>query len=410
MQTTFGNVWPVSLLDESGRVGVVLDADRATRTFGMPTQAFLNIFERVVVKDGDLNADLLGLYSKMSVGRDLKARFGYLTTPRHVLSSRKNGCVWTPKGSSRLKSDVVDTYPFEVNIEQCPSSLWGDCFEMLFGPGNDVRDMLSTPEGRQLYEQFLRSVFVGVGNSVHMLLNFSNHSAITTANASGFYKVSAEEWADFLDQMTSTQLGGIVTLLDRLADEGEPGFDVPIPDSFNANGQFTGDIIALLERLKSKAKGAMRALIRSEFRPNQPRPIIILSDALFDAYQNYIVTNFSSTSEAYRYRLLGVDGQIITAMNILSYMGLPVARWEASAQFDEVVGTTSHRAAIVAPGAFGIAYSGDIMQQYDGMNMRIVQRLDPPYQGKIFLDTTFRLGAAVEPEFVVYGALIKSPV
>lgn len=410
MQTTVGNVWPVSLLDESGRVGVVLDAERATRTFGMPTQAFLNIFERLVIKDGDLNADTLGLYSKMSVGRDLKARFGYLTTPRHVLSNRKNGCVWTPKGSLRLKTDTVETYPFEVNMEQCPSSLWGDCFEMLFGPGNDVRDMLSTPEGRQLYEQFLRNVFIGVGNSVHMLLNFSNHSAITIADASNFYKVNAEEWSDFLDQMTSTELGGIVALLDKLADEGEPGFDVPIPDAFDANGKFTGDIIALLEALKAKAKGSMRALIRSEFRPGQPRPIILLSDALFDAYQNHIIEHFAATSEAYRYRLLGQDGQVITAMNILSYMGLPVARWEASAQFDEIVGTTSHRAAIVAPGAFAIAFSGDISQQYDGMNMRIVQRLDPPFQGKIYLDTTFRLGAAVEPELVVYGSLIKAPV
>lgn len=410
MQTTVGNVWPVSLLDADGRTGVVLDATASTRTFGMPTQAFLNIFERLVIKEGDLNADLLGIYSKMPVGRDLKARFGYLTTPRHVLSGRKNGCVWTPKGSSRLKTDTVDTYPFEVNIEQCPSSLWGDCFEMMFGPGNDVRDMLSTQEGRAMYEQFVRSVFLGVGNSVHMLLNFSNHSSIAQADASSFYKVMPEEWADFLDQMTSTELGGIITLLDKLANEGEPGFDVPIPDAFNANGQFLGDIIALLEALKSKAKGAMRALIRSEFKPGQPKPVILLSDALFDAYQNYIVVNFSSTSEAYRYRLLGQDGQVITAMNILSYMGLPVARWEASAQFDEIVGTTSHRAAIVAPGAFGIAYSGDIAQQYDGMNMRIVQRLEPPFQGKIYLDTTFRLGAAIEDDFIVYGSLIKAPV
>lgn len=409
MQTTTGNLYPVSLL-VGGQQAVLLDQAGSTRSFSMRTEAFLTIFERIAVKDGDFNADLLGLYSKMPVGRDLKARLGYLSIPSHIITKRTNACAWTPKGASRLITEVIDTHPFGVYIEQCAASLWGDCFEMLFGEGNDVRDILSTPEGRALYEQMLRSIFIGLGNSVHMLANFSNHPVISDADTLGFYKVTAQEWADFLDQMTSSQMGGFITLLDQLANEGQPGFDVVISDAdFNANGQYTGDIIALLEQMKRKAKGEFRAFIRTEPRPGQARPIILLSDALFDAYANYIATTYSPTSEGYRFRMLGQDGQVITALNILSYMGLPVMRWDVSARFDEVTGATSHRAAIVAPGAFGLAFSGDVTRQYDGMGMRIVQKMDPPDLGKLYMNTEFRLGAAIQEDFVVYGANIQVP-
>lgn len=413
MRETSGNIWPTPLLDSNNNPMAVLDRTRDTRYFEMQTESMLRFFDKIVVKDGDINADMLGIFSRMNIGRDLKARTANLTTPQHLFSNRKNGCVWTPKGKMRLTTQEIETYPYEVNMEQCPDALWGDCFEMLFGSGNGVRDILGTPEGRNLFAMFLRQTFVGIGNSFFMLTAFSNHPMITTANTLGFYSTytSSADWTAFYDQMTSTAMGGYVTLLDDLAAEGAPGYDVAISDAdFDANGNYTGDIIAFLEGMKSKAKGDFRAMIRAEKMPGTPRPVFLLTDKLFDAYQEHINTTYTGISEGYRYRLTGVDGNIIVAENILQFGGLPVVRWDVSERFDSVTGATSHRAALIAPGLFGIAYSGDVQKQYDGMGLKILQRLDAPYMGKFFMDTTLRVGAALaDQDFCVYGSNLSYP-
>ena len=411
MREVTGNLWPTTLLDGNNNPMVVLDRTRDTRYFEMRTEAVMRFFDKIGVRDGDINADMLGIYARMNIGRDLKARTAHLTTPNHLFSSRKNGCVWTPKGRSRLVTNEIDTYPIEVNMEQCPDALWGDCMEMLFGPGNDVRDILSTPEGRSLYEMFLRQVFLGIGNSFFMLTAFGNHPMITTANTLGFWSTvtDAADWTAFYDQMTSTALGGYVTLLDDLAAEGTPGYDVAISDAdFDANGRFTGDIIALLEGMKLKARGDFRAMIRTEQRPGQPRPIFLLSDALFDAYREHLRTTYTGIVEGYKFMIYGQDGTVVKAQNILDFDGLPVVRWDVSERFDAITGATSHRAALIAPGAFGIAYSGDVARQYEGMGLKVIQRLEAPYQGKIYMDTTLRVGAALsDQDFVVYGSITQ---
>jgi len=83
---------------------------------------------------------------------------------------------------------------------------------------------------------------------------------------------------------------------------------------------------------------------------------------------------------------------------------------EGAVAIDSITGATSHRAALIAPGLFGIAYSGDVAQQYSGMGLKVIQRLEAPYQGKIYLETTLRAGAAIaDTDFVVYGSNLKHP-
>ena len=260
---------------------------------------------------------------------------------------------------------------------------------------------------------FLREVFIGAGNSFFMYTAFSNHPMIDTANTLGFWSenTDADDWAAFYDQMTSTTCGGYITLLDDLAAEGHKGFDVVISDSdIDSNGRYTGDIIAFLEGMKAKAKGDFRAMIRSEQRPGTPRPIFLLSDALFDAYREHIRVTYTGISEGYRFLITGTDGSVVRMQNILDFDGMPVARWDVSERFDSITGATSHRAALIAPGAFGIAYSGDVARQYSGMGMKILQRLEAPYQGKIYMDTTLRVGAALaDVDFIIYGNNLKQP-
>ena len=90
--------------------------------------------------------------------------------------------------------------------------------------------------------------------------------------------------------------------------------------------------------------------------------------------------------------------------NVLTFKGIPVVMWDASTTFDEIVGTKCHRVALVAPGNFGRASDVRSLRQYDGMGLQVVQKLDPPYNGKIYMDTTLRWGAAIaDLEFVSYA-------
>lgn len=410
---TSGNLWPTQILDSGNNPLIVLDRTRDTRYFDMRTEAVLRFFDKIALKYGSVTADQLGVFSRMNIGRDLKARMASLTTPDDLFSSRKPGCVWIPKGKVRQVSSEVETCPIEVNMEQCPDGLWGDCMEMLFGPGNAVRDLQGTPEGRALFQQFLRQVFIGIGNSFFMYSAFSNHPLIETANTLGFWSAVTDsaQWAAFYDQMTSTTCGGYMTILDDYAAEGEPGFDYPIDQNdFDANGNYTGDIIAFLEGMKESARGTFRAMIEAEQQPGTPRPIFMLSRSLFKAYREHIRTTYTGISEGYRFLLTGVDGSVVRMQNVLDFDGLPVMHWDASTTFDAKVGTTCHRAALIAPGSFGLAANVDLANQYEGMGLRILQRLDAPWQGKIFLDTTLRAGAALaDKDFVVYGSLLMHP-
>ena len=90
--------------------------------------------------------------------------------------------------------------------------------------------------------------------------------------------------------------------------------------------------------------------------------------------------------------------------DVLNFKGIPVVVWDASTAFDEIVGTSYHRVALVAPGNFGRATDVRNLRQYDGMGLIMVQKLDPPDNGKIYMDTTLRWGAALaDKDYTVYA-------
>lgn len=411
MRTISGNPFPINLTE----AGITLDSSRDRRYLEIKTESALRMFDSIAVINGDITSDALGLFSRLQIGRDMKARFGSLSTPKHLFSSRKNGCAWNPKGGVRMNITELDTCPIEYNGEQCPDAFWGNCMEQIFGVGNDVRNLMGTAEGQGIMEMFMRQVMIGLGNSFFELIHFANHPMIETANTLGFYldKVNAAEWADFYDQMTSLSCAGLVTIMDELAAEGTRGFDIDIPDaSFDANGNFIGDVVALFEQLMAAARGPLRVMVNNGVVTNVGRqyPIIRVTDAIFRAYEEYIMTQYSTLPQAYRYQLTRSDGEILTLPNVLQYKGLPVTRWEESSVFDEIVGSTSHRAALIAPGTLGIAYDIPELRQYEGMGLRLVQKLDAPENGKMYMDTTLRMGTGIaDPELMVYAKNIKHP-
>ena len=384
------------------------------RTISVQTETAMQIFDNIAVLETDRFARELGLYGHVVLGRDLKGRFGSFTTPKHLLSNRKNGCTWNPKGGMRMNVEEFPTCPVEFDGEQCPDVFYGTCFERLFGPGNDVRDFSATAEGQEVLAAMLTKIYQGLGNSFFDLYNYANNPMISTANTEGFYGVSVEEWEDYVDQMLSGECGGIITQLDELAAAGEAYYDMSIPlaDVDVAAKKYTGNIIELLEDLKDQASAELQSAMDTGVMINgvNRMPIILLTPNLFRAYKAWITAQSGTNELAYRYTLERTDGTTMTSANMLMYDGMPVIRWDAPARFDAITGSLTFRAAIAMPGVFGILHDVSDLMQFEGMGLLIEQSTRLADKGKVFMTTNFRWGAGIaNKDFVSHVSLVLHP-
>ena len=288
--------------------------------------------------------------------------------------------------------------------------------EALFAPGNGVRDLMSSPELRELLKMTLDTLSVGLGNSFHELVHFGLHPAITTADTNGTFLVDDERWEDFYAQMVGSDArpnncSGLVTIMDALADQGEQGYDLVIPDAdIDAANNYTGDIVALFESVINAAGTELRTMARRgiNFARGKRYPIMLVTSPEFRAYEEHLTANFVNSGSMTAYVLMGDDGTPRMMPGVLHYKGIPVVEWDESSTFDEIVGTKSHRVALVAPGTFGVA--SDVKNIKDSFNpgtgLEIVQRMGggPGFMGKIYMTTTLRWGTALaDKRFVTYA-------
>lgn len=394
--------------------GFGLISTDSARRLTVNTETALTIFENVALAQRDQYARALGLYGDVSLGRDLEGRFASFDTPKHLWSTRKNGCTWNPKGGIRMGIETFPTCPIEFDGEQCSDAYYGTCFEKLFGPGNGRKDFSSTEDSQAVLAALLRRINLGLGNSFYDLYNFANHPLIDQANTEGFYRVSVPEWEDYLDQMMNDRCGGLITQLDELAARGVEGYDIDIPetDINEATGEFTSSFIDLVEDLKAAASAELQTAIESGMMVDgQLRyPVIMATPAEFNAYKAYIRSLAGTNELAYRYMLEGSDGTTRLMRNVLVYDNMPVVRWDAHVPFDKITGAQSHRVAIVAPGVFGVLHDVDELAQWEGMGLMVEQSMLLRDKGKVYMTTSLRWGAAIaNTDFIVMASNILHP-
>lgn len=425
MQTiTGGNLYPVTIGDS-----ITLNDNGTSRWFDVRTESALRVFRKVGIREQNLAMNMLGLFSTVPINNDLKSRFAKLGGPKHTLRRRQNGCAWTPKGRLTLNVEEFPTSPLELQMEECPDALYESCWERLFGVGNDARDFYSTPEGAALIAMMLETIYDAAGNDISAVYHFANHPALTDAQNDGFYNqvgTTEKEWADYYDQMTSPEIQGIVTLMDALRDQGHPNYTMDIPDSdIDADENYIGDIEQLFNALMARAKGPfaswikngqmVRGINRTQSGILSPVsgmvfPVILCTPAEYRAYEDVLVSRYVAIPEGYKLALTKESGDGLLTINALKYKGMAVVQWDEISTFDAVTGIMSHRVAIVAPGAFGISYDVRDLKMFSGVGLRVTQKLEPPYMGKLYFDTTFRLGAGIaDVDFIVMASNISAP-
>lgn len=381
------------------------------RIFEMPVEVVRQFFQDIALKKTDITLNSMGLYTFLNVGRHGKAKMTSLTVPKNLLQSRKNCKTWNPKGRMGLKIDEINTEPVEYMGEQCADAIYGTCLEYMAGAGNAVRDITATPEGQALFAQMLDNIFLGLGNSFYDLATYGQHPLIYDSATNSWWNQEAqteEDWADFIDQQTGIAVKGHVTLMDEVQAEGYNHFNIQIKDSEVSGTKYVGDPIELFKRVEAGATLKMRTILRR--RRQDMQVVYLVSPGIFDAYKDYILHTYDKIDESFRYFITRANGMIEPVDGVLRYDGKLVVSWDELAEFDELVGTTQHRIVATVTGNMLVAQEVENISQFDGLGLRVVQRLDAPYKGQTFMDTNFRLGTAIaDTDFMAMGSHVVTP-
>ena len=382
-----------------------------SRYLELNTSAALNFFKKISILKTNITQNSFGLFSFVQAPRDGKARFASLSVPKHLLSKRSNGCVWKSKGNVSMTTTEFDMHPVEYNGEQCPDAFLGDCLEKIMGTGNDIRDMFATNEGRVLFSQVVSLIYQGLGNSFYDLVWYGNHPLITDADTNDWYAVDDAEWADYKDQQTAC--GGIMTMIDHFKTQGNANYNVDIPvadisaDGTTYIGSATSHFDAVLLAQNTEMKMASK---RPSLDGRMNKSVILTDARIFAKYELEMQAKFPTLPEMFRYyyngkfcQAAGCDG-VAPVEGVLKYKGHLVVCMDEWQDFNDITGTNTYRTLAVTPGVLGLAYDVPDVKQFDGMGMRITQHLDAPWKGKIFMDTTFKIGPGIIDENYIVNA------
>ena len=390
--------------------GIQYDSTRSTRYIDIQTETVLKFFKSISLQKTRLRENAAGLYTFVQTDGRGEARFASMRGPKHVLKKRQNGCVFNPKGKQVMFTEKITSQPIEYDNVICPDVFWNGCLEGLFGSGNQVKDLYSSPELQALLAESLEKQFDAIGNSYYDLAHFGNHPIIEESNINGWYQTNGtptQEWDDFVDQQEA--FSGIYTIMDGLKDAGREEYNLPIYLNEVDGKRFIGDPTELFERGMEKARTPMRqAAIKTT---SMGIPLVFkCTRGIFDKYKKDLIAEYVNIPESFYLKVKGLNGQIFTIPDVLWYDGKLVMPDDEQELFDEVTGVITHRCTLLMPGVWGITYDVDPNQQFAGMGMQIVQKLDPEYKGKIFMTTTFRQGAGiVDPDFITMSSLVLVP-
>ncbi len=361
-----------------------------SRIFEMPTEAMLVLFKARAMKKRDITANAFGLYSDIPIGRNGKARIGSISHPKHMFQKRTNCLTWNAKGKSHMQVESLDLQPIEAMMEQCPDTFMGDCLEYILGTGNDVRDMLATEEGRRLLAAMLDGIYLGMGNALVSIYDAAGHPLIEQSNTNDWFSKEeggGHEWDDYYDQQMNINVKGHRTLIDE-----HPGghMNIAIHNDEVRDDKFIGNIPDLLSRVKEGMRPELKKMVR-----NRMDVVTKVTPGIFEAIEDHITNQYGNIPEDYRYNITGVDGNRRPLNDVIQYKGMWYILDNEQEQFDILTGTHTHRVLTTVRGNLGIAYDTAALDMYEGVGLRVEQRLDLPYKGQIFMNTNLKVNAAI---------------
>jgi len=123
--------------------------------------------------------------------------------------------------------------------------------------------------------------------------------------------------------------------------------------------------------------------------------ILRVSPGIFNKYKQELIDQFGSLREGYCLYAYGDDEKSKSVPDALYWDGIPVVCEDCWELFDNCLGICTHRVLFHTPGIFGLAYDVKNLQQSRGLGMKMTQKMDPPENGRIYMQTDFKIGTFI---------------
>lgn len=378
------------------------------------TGTTLNIIRDYAVLRPDLGMNILGLHTAVPVSGDGKLKWGKFKAASHVARKRDNSCTWRPGGGTKFGVETADICNKQHQTEHCVGSEYDSCWEKLLGIGTDINNIDATAEGSRLLNILISKEYETIGNDYYDLAYFANHTLIQESEDNGYWmanNVSASDWDNFYTMSTDDSCGGFLTQLEDVrTTEGYDHFNVEIYESDVDGALYTGDTFALFRRVLAARTHAMKTWNKSRFDNPIARPIISVSQGIFDRYKEQLTQQYNGILTGFTLFFEGEGGISMPMADILRYDGYWILARPDWAVLDAMTGYVTHMVVMTAPGVLGLGYDVPPTEQYKGMGL-IVSKWDaPPFLGKTYFHTNYRLGTMIlDTDYVVYGRLFLAP-
>lgn len=387
----------------ASEVGELLQA-----TLTIPSKDMVSLVRNYIIGRSPLAANELGLFTiKGGVTTD-KYAIAMLNRARHLWSSRKDGCQFSPKGRIGSERAEFELQPIEYDGVQCPDEFFGSEWEAMFGTG-DPFEMLSTQAGAFALDAIVKIIIDSLQQDFWNLIMYGSHPIITTAETEATYTVSETEWADFKDQMKN--VGGFITTADFLATAGRENFNVEIDPADVDGEEYIGEVRNdLFKRVREAATPIMKTQMK---RRSLGQTIFLVSRGIFNKYKDELIEQFKAIPVSYTIQTTSIDGTKYGMEDVLMWDGNAIVCFDELMEIDTIVGYNTHMVLAMVPGNIPILYNANTARGAKNIGsdfgLKIQANTDLKEKGKIYMHANMKVATGIiNPDLCVYAVLRQS--
>lgn len=381
-------------------------------TLTIPSKDMVALVRNYIIGNSPLAANELGLFTVKGGITSDKYAIAMLSKAKHLWSSRKDGCQFSPKGAIGSERAEFELQPIEYDGVQCPDEFFGSEWETMFGTG-DPFEMLSTQTGAFALDAIVKIIIDSLHSDFWNLIMYGSHPIITTAQTNGTYTVSETEWADFKDQMKN--IGGFITTADFLRTSGRDNFNVAIDPAAVDGEDYIGDVRTdLFKRVRDAATPMMKTnMKRKNGVGNVGRTVFLVSSGIFRKYKDELIEQYKAIPVSYMLQTTGIDGTKYAMEDVLIWDGNVIVEFDELTEIDTLIGYNTHMVLATVPGNIPILYNANTARGSKNIGtdfgLKIQASTDLKEKGKIYMHANMKVATGIiNPDLCVYAVLRES--
>lgn len=350
----------------------------------------------------DILANTLGAYAIAEKVKGGTAYWASIDNMKYVTTARPSDCSRTAITRGNVTSTSKALTKMHVFLKFC-SDTWTAKFDSrwkaLWGAGNELNDITSTAEGREVFNEYVNTSVEAIGSDFSEISWLGNHPIIATTVSADPLSLGGTITAAIT--ATLSVADGWFKQIDALKTVSYPHINNDILSGDMNGDLYIGDAIALVQEMKTKAKPKFASALAA-LKEGAQYPILFVTGGIFNRLKEQIIAANPSLASTLCWVMngklaaeMGIELVNSTTWNAFHYDGNIIVNrpdWDASAQ---EIGFYHHRALLVIPGTLGIAIDVEEMEAYGGMGLSIVKSPTPTDGGAYFLETNYQIATAI---------------